>query len=96
MAIQTFRYYIDPETGLPHIYAHDVTEDEVEEALLRAGEDRQGYNGARVAIGQTEAGRFLKIVYVPDPQPESVFIITAYELTGKPLVAYRRRRRRRA
>ena len=27
--------------------------------------------------------------------PESVFVITAYELKGKPLAAYRRRRRRR-
>ena len=34
------------------------------------------------------------ITYVPDPEPESAFVITAYELTGKPLTAYRRRRRR--
>ena len=27
------RYYIDPETGLPHIYGHDVEETEVEEVL---------------------------------------------------------------
>jgi hypothetical protein len=26
--------------------------------------------------------------------PEGVFVITAYELTGKPLTAYRRRRHR--
>jgi hypothetical protein len=32
---------------------------------------------------------------VPDPEPGSVFVITAYELTAKPLVAYRRRRRQR-
>ncbi|MCZ7404966.1 MAG: hypothetical protein O8C67_08555 [Candidatus Methanoperedens sp.] len=28
------RYYIDPETGLPHIYRHDVSEDEVKDVLL--------------------------------------------------------------
>jgi len=28
------RYYIDPETGLPHIYGHDVQETEAEEVLL--------------------------------------------------------------
>lgn len=95
MAISDFRYYIDAETGLPHIYNHSVSEDEVEEALLRSSEDRQGYDGARIAIGQTEAGRYLKIIYVPDPEPDSVFIITAYDLIGKPLAAYRRRRRRR-
>jgi hypothetical protein len=29
-----------------------------------------------------------------DDEPDSVFIITAYELTGKPLLAYRKRQRR--
>ena len=95
MAIWNIRYYIDPETGLPHIYNHDVNEDEVEEVLSRPGEDRWGYEGARVAIGQTEAGRYLRIIYVPDPEPGSVFVITAYELQRKALAAYRRRKRRR-
>ena len=27
--------------------------------------------------------------YVSDPEPNSVFVITAYELTGKPLMTYR-------
>ena len=31
---------------------------------------------------------------IPDPFPDSVFVITAYELRGKPLAAYRRRRKR--
>ena len=31
------RFYSDPETGLPHIYNHGVTEDEVEEVLLNPG-----------------------------------------------------------
>jgi len=95
MAIWNIRFYIDPEAGLPHIYKHNVTEDEVEEVLARPGEDRQGYGGARVAIGQTEAGRYLRVVYVPDPEPGSVFVITAYELRRKALAAYRRRRHRR-
>lgn len=95
MAILNIRYYIDPETGLLHIYNHNVTEAEVEEVLARPGEDRQGYEGARVSIGQTEAGRYLRVIYVPDPEPGSVFVITAYELRGKALTAYRRRKRRR-
>jgi uncharacterized protein DUF4258 len=89
------RYYIDPETGSPHILNHEVTSQQVEQVLARPEEDRQGYGGARVAIGQTEAGRFLRIIYVPDPEPDSVFVITAYELHGKALAAFRRRRRRR-
>jgi len=88
------RYYIDPETELPHIFGHDVEETEVEEVLSNPGEDRPGREGSRVAIGRTSGGRYLKVIYVPDPAPNSVFVITAYELRGKPLIAYRRRRRR--
>jgi len=88
------RFYLDPETDAPHIHGHGVTEVEVEEVLDRPGEDRAGQNGARVAIGQTRAGRYLRVIYVPDPEPDSVFVITAYELRGKPLAAYRRRRRK--
>ena len=40
-------------------------------------------------IGQTRAGRHICVIYVPDPEPDSVFVITAYELAGKPLMAYR-------
>ncbi len=87
------RFYIDPETGLPHIYRHQVVEGEVEDVLIRPGEDRPGQEGSRVATGQTRAGRMLRVIYVPDPVPDSVFVITAYELSGKPLKAYRRRRR---
>lgn len=88
------RFYIDPETGLPHIYGHRVDEREVEDVLREPGEDRPGREDSRVAIGQTRAGRYLRVIYVPDPEPDSVFVITAYQLTGKPLMAYRRRRRR--
>ena len=88
------RFYIDPDDGERHIYRHDVTEPEVEQVLRRPGEDRPGREGSRVAVGRTRAGRCLRVVYVPDPKPESVFVITAYEMTGKPLAAYRRRMRR--
>ena len=89
------RYYLDPTTGQPHILEHDVDEREVQDVLETAGEDRPGRDGSRIAVGQTRAGRYLRVIYVPDPEPESVFVITAYELKGKPLLAYRRRRRRR-
>jgi hypothetical protein len=83
---------MDPVTGLPHILGHDVDEQEVLEILDKPGEDRPGKDGARVAIGKTFAGRYLRVVYIPEP--DGVFVITAYELTGRPLVAYRRRRRK--
>jgi Domain of unknown function (DUF4258) len=86
------RYYIDPQTRLPHIHNHGVEESEVEEVLAHPGEDRPGAEGARVALGQTSAGRHLRVIYVPEP--DGVFVVTAYDLVGKPLLAYRRRRRR--
>ncbi|MBI3944425.1 MAG: hypothetical protein HY321_00750 [Armatimonadetes bacterium] len=88
------RLYIDLQTGSPHIYHHEVDEDEVADVLARPGEDRAGSEGSRVALGQTRAGRYLRVIYLPDPVPDSVFIITAYELRGKALAAYRRRSRR--
>jgi hypothetical protein len=45
-------------------------------------------------LGQTAAGRYLQVIYVPDEDPKSVFVITAYELRGKAKKAYRRRQRR--
>ena len=88
------RFYLDPETGEPHIYNHGISEDEVEYIILQPGEDRIGREGTRLAIGQSQSGRYLRVIYVPDPEPNSVFVITAYELTGNPLLAYRRRQRR--
>lgn len=88
------RFYINPEDDEPHIHRHGVTEAEVEDVLGRPGEDRPGREGSRVAIGRTRAGRCLRVIYVLDPKPESVFVITAYEMKGKALASYRRRMRR--
>lgn len=88
------RFWNDPETGLPHLYAHGVTEEEVRQVLSRPGLDYPEERNARVHLGQTAAGRQLKVVYVPDKGAESIFVVTAYELRGKALKAYRRAKRR--
>ena len=90
----TVRYYIDPQTDLPHIYSHDVSELEVEEVLERPAEDHLGNEGSRVAIGSTFTERTPRVIYVPGPGPNSMFVITAYDLRGKALLAHRQRRRR--
>ncbi len=87
------RFYID-ESGQPHIYKHDVTEDEVHEAFQNIFEDRHGKDDSRVAIARTDAGRLLKVIYVPEPDDQG-FVITAVELTGAPLKAFRRRMKKR-
>jgi hypothetical protein len=89
------RYYLNPVTDQPHIYDHGVSEDEVEWILARPGEDERSSGGTRQAIGMTSGGRYLRIIYVPDPVGDDVFVITAYPLSGKPLRAYRRRKKRR-
>jgi hypothetical protein len=50
------RFYLDPVTGLPHIYNHNVDEAEIEQVLANSNEDRPGSENSRVAIGPTDAG----------------------------------------
>ena len=88
------RYYNEPGSRQPHIYGHNVAEYEVEAVVDHPMEDRPGESGARIALGQTDAGRYLRVVYVPDPIPNSVFVMTAYELGPKAKRALRRRRKR--
>jgi hypothetical protein len=89
-----FRYHRDPETGLPHIYDHGITESEVEQVLHGHGDDVPADSGARMKIGQTGAGRYLQVIYSPDDDGIGVFVITAFELKGKSKKAFRRRQRR--
>jgi Domain of unknown function (DUF4258) len=90
------RYYVDPETELPHIYRHGIDERDVEDVLRRPLEDRPGREGSRVALGRSQGGRYLRVIYVPDTIPDSVFVITAYPLGPKAMRALRRRRRRKS
>ena len=85
------RFLIDPDTELPHIYNHGVEEHEAIDVIERPGLLLHGSGGALIALGQTRAGRHLKVVY--RELPDSFFVITAYRLTGNALKAYRRRRR---
>jgi hypothetical protein len=87
------RFFLDAETGLPHIYDHGVNEAEVEYVLRSYGEEFAGENNSRVKLGRTRNGRLLQVIFVPDETPGSVFVITAYEPTRKTKTAYRRRRR---
>lgn len=91
------RYYFDPDTNEPHIYTHNVTEDEVEQVLRGRGEDLPGNRGSRMRLGQTLYGRYLKVIYVPDEDDRrSLFVITAYDLMGNSLKAFRRRQRKKS
>ena len=67
---------------MPHIHNHEVSEDEVIDILDGPDEDRRGSEGTRVAVGQTRARRFLRVIYRQDKLAESLFVITAYEIRG--------------
>jgi uncharacterized DUF497 family protein len=88
------KFFIDPETGKPHIFNHGVSEDEVQQILVRPGSVLRGRKNSRFALGQTATGRYLKVVYVPGKEARTILVVTAYDLRGKELKAYRRRRRR--
>ena len=90
------RFYIDRDSGEPHIAHHGVSEQEVRDVLARPLEDRPGRDGSRVVLGQSAAGRYLRVIYVADPEPDSVFVVTAYGLDPKAKHALRRRRRKKS
>ena len=85
------RFYRDPETGLPHLFQHGVTETEAEQVLARPVEDKASSGGSRQALGKTANGRYLRVIYVPDEEGDGVFVVTAYPLAGKQLKALKRR-----
>ena len=90
-----FRFWIDPETDLPHIYGHGVKEREVEQVFRKPGEEFPGRDRSRIRLGTTESGRLLQVVYVPDEVGDGLFIVTAFALTPKAKKAFRKRQRRR-
>lgn len=54
--------------------------------LLPELADRQA-PGLPGILGQASAGRFLRVVYVPDGRPGAILVITAYELGPKGLAS---------
>jgi hypothetical protein len=89
------RFWIDPESGLPHIFDHGVSKEEVRQVIARTGEEFPGRDGSRIRLGQTEAGRYLQVVYVPDDVGDGAFVVTAFDMSPKAKHGYRRRQRRR-
>jgi hypothetical protein len=88
------RFWLDPETNLPHIFDHGVTEEEVRQVLSQRREEFPGTDRSRACLGRTAAGRYLQVVYVPDVGSDSAFVVTAFDLTPKGKRAFRRRQRR--
>jgi hypothetical protein len=60
----------------------------------RPGQELPGRDESRIRLGQTAAGRYLKVIYVPDKNRDGAFVVTAYEMPGKTRRAFRRHQRR--
>jgi hypothetical protein len=90
-----FRFYKDPDTGLAHCSGqHGIGEREVIEVLRKPGRRWRRNDGSLVAEGQTNAGRYLRVICREYERDGYTFVITAYDLTGKAKQAYRRKRKR--
>jgi hypothetical protein len=72
----------DPEGNVQHIAEHDVTQEEVEEALRdrRNRHTRSRSSGNRMTFGYTSTGRYLAVIWekVLD-DPLTVYPLTAFD-----------------
>lgn len=89
-----FRFYLNPETGEPHILDHGVSERDVEDVLDDPIENRIGEDGVFVATGKTRGGRWLRVIYRWDLKNEAAFVITAFRPAPKTVRASRRRQKK--
>lgn len=90
------RFYIDPETGEPHIHNHHVEEWEVWDICDEPLESRPGGDGTTVLLGQTRNGRFIRVICRRDEHRDSTLIITAYEPGPQAIRGLRRRRKKKS
>ena len=46
------RFHLDPDTGLPHIYGHGITEEEVRQILVTPGRYLRGTGDSRMKLSK--------------------------------------------
>ncbi len=86
------RGFISDEENVAHIGRHQVSPEEVEEALTGDPLILRGPDGRSLAYGRTANGRQLFAVYVTRPGGW-IRILTAREMTEKEKRVYRQKRR---
>lgn len=93
------RFYHEPLWNRPTarilaIHGNDVVEKHAYAVLAHPGEDLPGFDGCRVALGQIRPREsYLRVLYVPEPESGSLFVLTAMRLRGDVLRACRARQR---
>ena len=70
------------EWNVGKVLMHGVTPPEAEQAVIRARRPypRRSYGDRWLVRGQTDAGRYVQVVFLADPD-ETVFVIHARPLT---------------
>ncbi len=87
-----FKAVRDSDWSAAHIAAHDVTLDEVREAILEHPYwAAPGRDGAILVYGRTYAGRFLLVVAIAEG--EEAFVVTARDMTSAEKKTFRRKAR---
>lgn len=82
------RGFIWDEENMEHVAQHQVSPEEVEEALTGDPLVLRGAEGRYLAYGKTTSGRHLFVVYVPRGRGR-VRVLTAREMTEKETRLYR-------
>ena len=86
------RFYRDPATGEP---STTMMSQKMKSKMSSVAQVKTTWVGKGLVLPSVRHGlEVFRVIYVPDPEPDSIFVITAYELRGKPLTVYRRRQRR--
>jgi len=88
------RGFVWDDENVAHIGRHQVSPDEVEEALTGNPVILRGPDGRYLAYGRTATGRVLFAVYVQRPGGR-IRILTAREMTEKEKRFYRKKRKER-
>ena len=86
------RDFIWDDENMAHIGRHQVSTDEVEEALTGDPVILRGPDGRYLAYGRMAAGRLFFAVYVQRPAGKAR-VLTAREMTDKEKRFYRKKRK---
>ena len=70
------RYHVDLDTGLPHIFGHGISKEEVEQVLQGLGDDVPARRDSRMKAGR----KLLQAIHVFDDQPVGSDALTTSDI----------------
>jgi uncharacterized DUF497 family protein len=83
--------FVWDDRNVEHIARHRVEPEEVEEVFTEQPLIRRARDGRYLALGRTEAGRLLAVVFVRLPAGRQLRVITARDMNSAERDDYRRR-----